>query len=357
MPVGADCRSVQTNWQCFQHSGEFESARQSFLAGLALISRRELRLFSLICGDLAHSLMELNELDQAAMYAGQAKAGFLKLGSEGLMAEAMINLALVYYYKGEFDLALDEIGEALRIAQSAGYPRVVGTAFMIQAIAQHALKAYADSQFSASRALKLARELLDHRLIAESTEALGNAYRSLDETSRALILLKQAVLEGENSGEMYMTACYHISLGKVYCQLASYGPAIEHFRLAETQLTELKSLRRVAETKLFQAVIYYRTNKLKDAMRYLTQVADLVSQIGYDGFLLADGDEVLDVLRYGAAKRVGVDTYSRLVERLTQKPASQKRTTFGKSGADGLARYPTIRAFSLGHPSSRAGLD
>jgi len=334
----------------FNTKGEYERAKENFQSTLSLINMENLRLFSLTCNDLGVTYLELGELDQAAMYLERAKVGLLKLGSDGPMAEAMINLALVYYNRGEFDLAMDEVGEALRVAQSAGYPRVVATGFMIQSVAQHALKAYTDSKSSASQALKLARELLDHRLIAESTEALGNAYRSLDETSIAEVLLNQAVLEGENSGDMYVTACNHISLGKIYCQLCSYGPAIKHFSLAEAQLTELKSLRRVAETKLYQAAIYYRTNKLKDAMEYLTQVADIVSQIGYDGYLLADGYEVLDALRYGAAKRVGGDTYTRLVGRLTQKPAGQKRTTGGKSGADGLSRYPTIRAFSLGLP-------
>jgi hypothetical protein len=54
----------------------------------------------------------------------------LKLGSDGPLAETLNNLALVYFHRGEFDLALDEVVEALRTSQGAGYPRVVANALM-----------------------------------------------------------------------------------------------------------------------------------------------------------------------------------------------------------------------------------
>jgi tetratricopeptide (TPR) repeat protein len=69
--------------------------------------------------------MELGELDKAAFYLKKARDGLLKLGSDGPLAEILSNLTLVYFHQGEFGLALDEVVEALRISQAAGYPRVV----------------------------------------------------------------------------------------------------------------------------------------------------------------------------------------------------------------------------------------
>ena len=334
----------------FNTKGEYDRAEQNLRTALALVSKENLRLFSLICNDLGATYFGLGELDQAAMHFEQARAGLLKLGSEGPMAEAMINLALVYYHKGEFDLALDEVGEALKVAQGAVYPRVVATALMNQAMIQRALGAYANSLSTATRALELARQLLDHRLIAESTEDLGSAYRKLGETSKAEVLLNQALLEVEDSGEKYVTAIYHISLGKLYCQTSSYGPALENLRLAEEQLRGLKNLRRVAETKLYQAAIHYRTNKLKNALKCLSHVSDLVSQLGYDGFLLADGDEVIDVLRFGAAKRLGDGVFTRLIKQLTQGPMPEERSNGSLPREVSVAGLPTIRAFGFGNP-------
>lgn len=326
--------------------GERDRAKQNFQTGLALISKQNLRLYSLICNDLGVANLELGELDQAAMYLDQARVGLSKLGNQGQLAETLTNLALVYFHKGEFDLALDEVGEALRAAQAGNYPRIVATALMNQGMVQRALGAYTDSLSSSSRALELARQLLDRRLIAECTEGLGTAYRLLGDTSKAEVLLNQALLEVEDSGQKYITAIYHVSLGKVHFKLGSNSAALEHFRLAEEQLIGLKSSRRVAETKLYQAAIYYRTNKLKDAVGYLSQVADLISQLGYDGWLLAYGHEILDVLRYGAARRVGGEAFTRLVGRLTQTPEARERTNTIRV----LARFPAIRAIGFGHP-------
>lgn len=334
----------------FNEQGRYEEAKASFHAALGLLSRANLRLFSLICNDLGVNYMESGDLGQATFYLDQARTGLLKLGSEGPLCDTLINLALVYYHRGEFDLALDEVNEAVRIAQSAYYPRVLATALMNRAIVERALGGYADSLASASHALELARQLLDQRLIAESTYALGNAYRKLGETSKAEVLLKQALRESEDSGQGYIAAIYQIYLGKVYCQLGSYEQALEHLKAAEGQLKGLKSLRRVAEAKLYQAAAYYRLNKLKETVEQLNPVADLVSELGYDGFLLADGDEVLDVLRFGAAKRIGGEAFVRLARRVTQGQVSEEQADGSVVEGGGSSPFPLLRALSFGSP-------
>jgi two-component SAPR family response regulator len=291
--------------------------------------------------------MELGDLDQAAMYLENSRAGLLKLGSNGPLAETLSNLALVYLHKGEFHLALDDVNQAVTTAQAADYPRVLATSLMNRAIVERALSAYTDSLNSASRALELSRQLLDQRLVAESTDALGNAYRKLGETSKAEVLLKQALLEAEDSGQKYITAIYNISLGKVYWQMDSYHQALDHLSQAETQLTELNSLRRVGEAKLYQAAVFYRTEKFKEVLHCLKEVATLIPEGGFDGFLLADAKELMDVLRFGAAKRVGEETFKRLVARLGANEQAPEETVHRSPGS--CNQYPGLRAVGLGN--------
>jgi LuxR family maltose regulon positive regulatory protein len=330
--------------------GEYVLAQRELHTALSLTNRENLRLFSLISNDLGVVYIELGDLDQAGMYLEQARAGLLKLGSEGQLAEALINLALVYYQKGEFDLALVEANAALRAAEAGDYPRLVATALMNRAIVERAFGSYDDSVASASRALEMARQLLDQRLIAESTKVLGDAYRKRGETSKAEVLLRQAILESEDSGQRYIAAIYHVSLGKVCCQLGDLGQAMEHLKVGEQQLADLKNARRLAEAKLYLAAAYYRTDKLKDAVEELNGVAGLVSEVGYDGFLLADGDEVLDVLRFGAARRLGGGVFVRLVWRLTRSglPGSKAEGEAAELGE--ATPFPTVKACSFGTP-------
>ena len=334
---------------CFTQ-GNYKEAEQNFHAALDRISMGNLSLYSNICNDVGATYMELGDLDQAAMYLEKSKAGLVKLGSNGPAAETMGNLALVYFHKGEFDLALDFVNEAVTASQAADYPRVLATSLMNQATVERALGAYTDSLNSASRALDLSRQLLDQRLVAESTDALGNAYRKLGETSKAEVLLKQAVLEAENSGQKYIAATYNISLGKVYCQLASFDNALAHLELAETQLAGLNSLRRIGEAKLYQAAAFYRTGKLKETLSCLNEAAELASQESFDGFVLADGKELMDVLRFGAAKRVGGETFVRLVHRLGANQFAEAADDRGYRIAGVVEQFPALKAVGLGGP-------
>src|SRR5919106_72239 len=329
--------------------GEYEKATQYLHAALDRTSMANLRLSSLICNDLGGTYMELGDLDQAVMYRGRSKAVLLKLGSNGPLAETLSNLALAYFHKGEFDLALDNINDAVTTAQAADYPRVLATSLMNQSIVERALSAYNDSLASASRALELSRQLLDQRLIAESTDALGNAHRLLGETSKAEVLLKQALLEAEDSGQKYITAVYNISLGKVYWQMGYYHQSLAHLSRAETQLTELNSLRRVGEAKLYQAAVFYRTGKYKEALERLNEAAALISEGSFDGFLLADGKELMDVLDFGAAKRVGGEIFGRLTDQLgANEPPLEETDRRGYQSWGANKRYPALRAVGLG---------
>lgn len=329
---------------------EFSLAKQYLETALGLVSKESLRLHSLICNDLGVVHMSLGELERAATYLDQARVGLHKLGNRGQLAEAITNLALVYYQRGEFDLAYEEVGDALQLAEEGRYPRLIATALMNRSIVERARHAYLDSASSAARALELSKQIMDQRLIAESTNALGNAYRKLGEVSKSEALLAQAVQEAENSNQRFIAACYHISLGKVHFQLRHDAIALQHLQLAEEQLKELNSLRRVAELKLYQAAIHYRSNRLADALQRLAEVGDLISRLGYDGFLLADGDDTLDVLRYGAAKRAGGDVFGRLVQRLTQTPEPSEGIDGGQDRKTKDGPFPAIRAFGLGHP-------
>jgi len=330
--------------------GELDLGKHHFQAALEIARKDNLSLLSLICDGLAVACIESGELDQAAVYLERARAGWLKLGSEGSLAVSLTNLALVYYYEGEFDLAYDEVAEALRVAEATGYPLLVATALSRQASIEEALGAFEDSLASASRALEMARALLDQRLVAESTNNLGYAYWKMGETSKAAVLWNQALLEADQSGQKHIMANYHINLGKLYCQEGTYDQALNHLGMAGELLADSNNLKRVAEANIYQAAISYRTGKLKEALEHLAQVARLTSELGHDGFLLADGNDVLDVLRFGAARRVGGEVFSRVVARLTRLPLAYEEPESSMAEKKGLALLPDLRAIGFGAP-------
>ena len=136
----------------------------------------------------------------------------------------------------------------------------------------------------------------------------------------------------------------------MYCQEGSYDKASYHLNVAEEQLAETNSFSRMAEANLYQAAIFYRTGSPRPALERLGQVARLTSELGYDGFLLADGVEALDVLRFGAARRVGGETFIRLVARITDTQLQAEGPEGLFSDTDRPARLPALRAMGFGTP-------
>ena len=126
-----------------------------------------------------------------------------------------------------------------------------------------AIGEYSDAVDSASRALDTSRQVLDQRLIAESTNALGNAYRKLGELSKADVLLSQALTEVELTGQQHLSSVYRIILGKVCLQRKEFTQALELFVTAEGELKESNATRRVAESKIYQAATHYKMNQPK----------------------------------------------------------------------------------------------
>lgn len=327
--------------------GKLDLGKRHYQAALDIAAKDNIRLISQVYSDLGTVCIELGLFDEAAVHLEQARAGWLKLGSDGPLAQCLVNVSLIYFHNAEFDLALEEVNEAVRLSEVAAYPRVLALALMNQGIIQLALGSFDDSIESSSRALEMARKLLDQRLVGESTNTLGEGFRKLGETSKAATLLNQALLEAQHSGQEYITAIYHISLGKVYCQEASYERAHEHFNCAKGLFEELNSNNRLAEINLFQAEIFYRTGNLDDTREHLAAASRLISEQGIDGYMLMDGREVLDVIGFGAARRIGGETFVRLTARLMENSSADEESRDAQPNRGKLA---ALQAYGLGAP-------
>lgn len=325
--------------------GEFADAHQDFELALSLVPEEDLQLHNLICDGLGGVHLELGQLDTAAVHLEKARQGWFKLSNERALAETLNNLALVYYYKGEFDIALDELGEAEKAASAAGYQRVYATAVINRGMVQRARKDYDKALESFTTGLQMAREILDHRLVAEATNGLGNTFWRAGQPDKAETLLRQAIIEMEQSGQKYLMACYSLSLGKVHSREGALREAMDCLDLAETVFCEQGSSRGVAEAKLHQAAALYRMDRTRDALARMGDLAQLLEQLGYEGFLLPDGDQAVDILRLSLAKGIGGGRFKSLVRRLEGEPERGDTSTGAATGRV----LPTVRVTGFGH--------
>ncbi|MDP3061658.1 MAG: tetratricopeptide repeat protein [Chloroflexota bacterium] len=322
--------------------GELAKAKYNLEMARALAPDGDLHLRSLIHDGLAAMHLQLGKLDSATVNLEHAREGWLKLKSDGALAETLNNLAVAYYWRGEFDIALDELREAERAAVSAAYQRLVATVHMTQGIVLRGQRRYQEALGKFLVGLDEARRLLDQRLVAEAVNGLGNTYRRLDQLDKAELLLGQALLQAQESDQQYLAARYQVALGKVYCQSGAFDKALHYLETAENWFGAQENLRDLAEAKLHKAWTLYRTGETERALAGIAQVGDLIAHLGYDGFLVADADEALELIRLSVAK--GIRSLGLLLQRLEGRDEDRGARRSGKPGP-----LPTLRVFGFGN--------
>jgi ATP/maltotriose-dependent transcriptional regulator MalT len=326
--------------------GELDEAKQQFEQALELAGDTDLEAVSIICDGLGAAHTERGELDRAIHYLEKARNGWAKLGNEGALGYTLNNLAIVYFYLGEFDLALGTATAAVRAAGAVSVLPPLSLATVTQGLLYRALGRYQEALTTLLRGLDLARDMSDARLIAEATSALASTYRRMGDTSKAEALLGQALLESKKSEQRYAQARYHIALAKVYSQQGRHREALEQLALGTRMLRQRRNLRALAEAKLVEAVALYRSGHVLRCLKALSTLAAMVKRLGYEGFLLADGEEVAEVIHLAAVKRLGEGLFERLLARVKEQVRHQpgERDELWQV----LTSLPRLKVFALG---------
>lgn len=324
--------------------GEFVGARQQFEQALAQTTEGDLQLRSAIHDGLAGVYILLGALDTAALHLEKARQGWLKLENQGALAECLSNLSLLYYYRGDFDIALDELAEAQKHAAAAGYQRLMATIRISQGLVRAAMGELKPALDDVMAGLQGARAVLDLRLVARATNALGNIYRRLGELGKAETLLRQAIAEAEESGQAHTAAWYQLSVGKVHLRAGALKDGMEAIERAEGLFGQQGSLRGLAEAKLQRGLAMNRLGQVQDALRCIGELGQMLEKLGYEGFLAADAEEAKELLRLGVAKGVGGPRVAGLLHRLEGSAEREAATPSGKRGRE----FPVLSVRGLG---------
>ncbi|MBI2918262.1 MAG: tetratricopeptide repeat protein [Chloroflexi bacterium] len=322
--------------------GRLQEARPNFEEALKLAQCGNLQLETLCHDGLGALNIDAGRLDEAAFHLEKARQGWAKLGNQGALAETLNNLASLRYYQGEFELALEDLSEAAHLAKASGYLKVVAGTLVSQGIMLRALGNYRDALSSFEEGLGRARDLQDSRLVAEATNGLGNCFRGLGEPARGEVLLKGALQEAAESGQSYFAARYHLSLSRVYCASGRFSEAAGEIEAARRIFHQCGIRRGLAEATFWEAYLNFKQGRNSEALKTLGEVEREVEALGYSGFLLAEAEDTLDLIRLGAAKHGGASLCGRLLLRAIERlrPASPPH-------AD-LDALPRVGSFALG---------
>ena len=299
---------------------------------------------------LAHELM--GDLAGAVDYYQAALQRWERLGSPGPWANTLNGLGVVYHLQGKYDQAAETLEEALAKSRRSGDLRVeafiwasLGDLHRDQGAHERAQQAYAQ-----------ALEIADRSRIAfiqtYATSSLGNIARLQGKTARAANHLNRALSLAEQHGSGYEASLCHTLLGVLAGETGDLDIARRHLDLAVERFSAGGFRRDLASASLQRAQVAYQAGNYLQALSDLEQTLDLAEQLGFDQFIVVEGERLSDLLRYAQAKGMGDSIPLGLMERLEThhaKVASQPEPSVQVEPGQAL------KVYALGPP--RALLD
>ncbi|MBI2847124.1 MAG: tetratricopeptide repeat protein [Chloroflexi bacterium] len=331
----------------FASQGEFGRAKHHLEVALELTQGQPDHALSYLLHDaLGTVLGETGDLSSALSHFEVARQGWSKLKNEGALAFTLNNTAMLYYEKGEVELALECADQAVAAAETANYTAARAYALVTRGRALRAQKKFKQAVDSFSNALELARQAQESRIVADALNGLGMSYSSIGNYHKAEVLLEQALAETERTGQRYSSGKFALSLGIVKAKQEKWEDASRYLEQACLFLDAEEAIRELAKAQLWQAYILYIERKGAQALLKLKGVAQLIEKLGYGGFMQEHVVEMPELIRYAAAKRVGGEHFIRLFEWLSYTPEKQGQAA-ASAGVESL-RFPQVRASAFG---------
>jgi tetratricopeptide (TPR) repeat protein len=188
-----------------------------------------------ILNEFAYSIQYSNP-DSSLFYAELAKKLSREVGFEKGYAEAVRNIGIVYYLRGNYIKGLEYFYDGLRVAEKIGYEKGVARLYNNIALIYYGQAKYQEGLTSQFKALAIREKIGDRPGIAASLNNIANIYKNLNQYDESLV--------------------YHVkSLGVK---------------------RELKDTRAIAASLNNIGWLFIKQNKFADAQQYLEEAKPLL---------------------------------------------------------------------------------
>lgn len=234
------------------------------------------------------------------------------------MAKSHTSLAYVNLYESDFEAAMENAVEGLRLGEqfsdleSQGFANLlIGFIYFNLGDTNQVLPYY-------QKSINIRKTLGDNYDIGFSYSYLGNFYFATKQYDSALYYHNEALKYRLKTDDTRSIADSYLLLGSVYQKKKNYEQALEFMQQALLKYAEISDKKRLAETYRNFAEIYIAQNNYKDAKNFLLQANQLAKETGSIDNMILIADELSKIeytdSNYQAAYdylRYHIDTYQK----------------------------------------------
>ena len=272
-----------------------------------------------------------------------ARHAYGKLNNQQLAAAVLNNIAVLYHFRGDLDMAEETLDDAIRLARNSSNSRAY--AFALASLADvrrdagdlgGALQAYRESQDTANAAQQTA-------LVPYLVDGIATVHRLSGELDRAEALARRS-LAGDRTLSKIEEGLYKRSLGAILSEKGRFEESAALLNEARTLLGNADVPQEAAKVEFFLGYLCFRAGKPDESVKHLNALCILLEKIQHNSFLIAEARDKLDFVEYAVSQSVGERWFYPLLHAARKSPRK-----LGGRGIDGVPHeYPEVECYSLG---------
>ena len=297
---------------------------------------------------LAHELE--GNLKRAADHYQAALQQWQQFGNLGAWANTLNSLGVIHYLQGDYEQASQLLNEALAKIRQANNLRVEALIWSSLGDLQRDLGAYDLARQAFSDGLHAATRSSEGFVVTYALDGLGNTLRLQGDLVHARERMSEALEHAEEHGSAYEIGLCQTSLGILEAEKGNLEVARRYLDMATQRLKAGGYKREWARASFHKAQVDYARGEQDTALANLKRALELVEQLGFDQFLVVDGQAAQSLLHYAAKQWAGErnEVICRLLERI-----QAHQTRLAKRSEPAIKtefRLPLLKVYGLGKP-------
>lgn len=264
------------------------------------------------------------DLNGAKKYIGYAMESSKSLNWGRGLAESYTNLGYINLYESDFEAAMENSVEGLRIAENCqdwenqGFANMlIGYIYFNLGDTNQVLPYYYKS-------LNIRKDLGNDYDIGFSYSYIGNFYLLTEQYDSALFYHQEALEHRLNTSDTRSIADSYLLIGSTLLKKKKYEDAMEYFQQALLNYAKIKDKKRLAETYRNFAEVYIAQKKIPDAENFLMQANQLAKETGSLDNLTLISDELAEIKYLEGSYQEAYD-YLRSHVDLTRKTSGESK--------------------------------
>lgn len=220
------------------------------------------------------------DLVGAKSYINTAKEYAQELNWGRGLAESYTNLGYINLYESDFEAAMENSVEGLRIAEKCDDLEDQGFANMLIGFIYFNLGDTNQVLPYYHKSLNIRKKLGNDYDIGFSYSYLGNFYLATEQYDSALFYHEKALEYRLKTSDTRSIADSYLLIGSTFLKRKKYDDAMEYFQQALLNYAKIKDKKRLAETYRNFAEVYIAQKNITDAENFLMQANELAKETG-----------------------------------------------------------------------------